>query len=173
MATPNRLAMQLRARREAFVATGVASVYQLVTWASQFRTLNRNGHYLLLPRMALTSRGQKALAHPTTCSGFKSLSGCGVATPSRDMAVAMWHFISRRLLKQQNAESIGLAAGNDPTYQSASWRFLRADRCARLGSVNLNTHALILSANDLDQRLATHGPAIIHDDARESFASCG
>jgi len=27
--------------------------------------------------------------------------------------------------------------------------------------------------NDPDQRLAAHGSAITHDDARESFASCG
>jgi len=31
----------------------------------------------------------------------------------------------------------------------------------------------LASTNGKDQRLATHGPAIIHDDARESFASCG
>jgi len=28
-------------------------------------------------------------------------------------------------------------------------------------------------ANAKDQRLAAHEPAITHDDARESFASCG
>jgi hypothetical protein len=30
-----------------------------------------------------------------------------------------------------------------------------------------------LLANDPDQRLAAHGSAITHDDARESFASGG
>jgi len=35
------------------------------------------------------------------------------------------------------------------------------------------TRRVAMSPNGKDQRLAARGAAIIHDDVRESFASCG